>query len=137
MFSSERAPQLSNTASKVQWSLRFAFSCVQPVTQRYRRKTVKGDFKKCLCNNSATTKIRRFAHPQLSITASKVQRPLRFAFSYIQPVTKHHKQKNSVRIVSAINLVTTENTDNSRLQMYCREAIYWDRTEGTFGLGYT
>ena len=29
--------------------------------------------------------------PQLSITASKVQRPLRFAFSYVQPITKRHK----------------------------------------------
>ena len=32
--------------------------------------------------------------------------------------------KNSVRIVSAIGPVTTENTDDSRLQMYCREAMY-------------
>ena len=36
MFSSEHTPQLSNTASKVQWPLRFAFSYVQPVTQCYR-----------------------------------------------------------------------------------------------------
>ena len=41
MFSSERVPQLSQTALKVQWPLRFDFSYVQPVTQRYRRKTVK------------------------------------------------------------------------------------------------
>ena len=41
MFLSERVPELSNTASKVQWSLRFAFSYVQSITQRYRRKTVE------------------------------------------------------------------------------------------------
>ena len=41
MFSSERAPQLSKTASKVQWPLRFAFGYVRPITHRYRRKTVE------------------------------------------------------------------------------------------------
>ena len=41
MFSSERAAQLSNTASKVQWTLHLAFSYVQPVTQHYRQKTVE------------------------------------------------------------------------------------------------
>ena len=59
MFSSERAPQLSNTAWKVRWSLRFAFSYVHPVTHRYRRKTVKKDFKKCLCSH-------RFAPPTIN-----------------------------------------------------------------------
>ena len=39
LFLSERMPQLSNTASKVQWPLLFAFSYVQPVTQRYKRRT--------------------------------------------------------------------------------------------------
>ena len=32
--------------------------------------------------------------------------------------------KNSVRIISAINPVTTENTDDSCLQTYCREAMH-------------
>ena len=41
MLPSEHVPQLSNTASKVQWPLRFAYSYVQPVTQCYRRKTVE------------------------------------------------------------------------------------------------
>ena len=40
MFLSERTPQLSKTASKMQWPLRFAFSYVLPITQHYRRKTV-------------------------------------------------------------------------------------------------
>ena len=34
------ATYLSITALKVQWPLRFAFSYVQPVTQRYKRRTV-------------------------------------------------------------------------------------------------
>ena len=41
MFSSERAPHQSKTASKVQWPLHFTFSYVRPVTQHYRRKTVE------------------------------------------------------------------------------------------------
>ena len=40
MFSSEHAPAIK-TASKVQWPLRFAFSCVRPNPQRYMRKTVE------------------------------------------------------------------------------------------------
>ena len=36
MFLSERVPQLSKTTSKVQWPLRFTFTYVWPVTQRYR-----------------------------------------------------------------------------------------------------
>ena len=32
--------------------------------------------------------------------------------------------KNSIRIVSIINPVTTENTDDSHLQKYYREAMY-------------
>ena len=38
MLLSERMPQLSNTASKVQWPLRFTYSYVHPVTQCYRQK---------------------------------------------------------------------------------------------------
>ena len=37
IFLSERVPQLSITALKVQWPLHFAFSYVQPVTQRYEQ----------------------------------------------------------------------------------------------------
>ena len=40
MFSTEQAPQLSSTALKVQWPLRFTFSYGQPVTQHYKRRTV-------------------------------------------------------------------------------------------------
>ena len=34
------------------------------------------------------------------------------------------QMKNSVRIVSEINPVTMENMDDSRLQMYCSEAMH-------------
>ena len=39
--------------------------------------------------------------------------------------------KSSVRIVSAINLVIMEKTDNSHLQMYCREAMHRAIVEST------
>ena len=61
-----------------------------------------------------------FARPQLSITASKVQPLLHFAFSYFQPVSQRYKR----RTMLAINPVTTENTDDSHLQKYCREAMH-------------
>ena len=44
-----------------------------------------------------TTKIRRFVFPQLPITASKVQWPLRFAFSYVQPVTQRYKRRTVLK----------------------------------------
>ena len=31
--------------------------------------------------------------PQLSITDSKLKWPLHFAFSYVQPVSQHYKQR--------------------------------------------
>ena len=72
---------------------------------------------------------------QLSISASKVQQPLRFTFSYVQPITQTELQmKNSVRIVSAINPVTTENTDDSHLQMYPREAMHHATANRHLGL---
>ena len=40
------------------------------------------------------------------------------------------QMKNSVRIVSAISPVTMENTDDSRLQMYCRETMHRADTLG-------
>ena len=40
-FLSERMPQLSITALKVQWPLCFAFSYVQPITQHYKQNTVE------------------------------------------------------------------------------------------------
>ena len=42
--------------------------------------------------------------------------------------------KNSVRIITAINPVTTENTDDSRLQMHCREAMHCATVNRHLGL---
>ena len=99
--------------SKSQWPLRFAFSYVQPITKCYRRKTVEE-----VPQNPVTMKIRRFACPNYQLLPRNAAIiTLRFQlFSALQT-------KNSVTIVFAINLVTTEKTDNSHLQMYCREAI--------------
>ena len=55
MVSSERMPQLSQTASKVQWPLHFDFSYVQPVIQRHRRKTVKEVLLQQSCLHENTT----------------------------------------------------------------------------------
>ena len=41
LFSSERISQLSNTALKEQWPLRFDFSYVQPITQCYKQKPIE------------------------------------------------------------------------------------------------
>ena len=68
LFSSERVPQLPSTASKVQWPLHFAFSYVQPITQRYRRKTVEEvPLQQSSHHENTTIRV-----PYLSITASKV-----------------------------------------------------------------
>ena len=119
MFLYEHAPQLSNTASKVQWPLRFAFSYVQSITQHYRRKTVEVPLQQSSCHKNTT-----FRMPSLSITALKVQQPLHFTFQLCSARYTALQTKNSVRIISAINPVTTENTDDSRLQTYCREAMH-------------
>ena len=65
MVSSEHAPQLSQTASKVQWPLRFNFSYVHPVTQCHIRKTVKEVPLQQSCHHENTT----IHASQLSITA--------------------------------------------------------------------
>ena len=57
---------------------------------------------------------------KLSITALKMQRPLRFTFIYAQAVTQRYKQ----RTVLEMSLQSIQYTDNSRLQMCCREAMH-------------
>ena len=86
IFSSKRVPQLSKHASKVQWPLRFAFSYVQPVTQRYRQKTAE----EVPLQQSSHYENMTICMPP-TIIASKVLQPLQFAFSYVQPVTQHYK----------------------------------------------
>ena len=90
MFSSEHAPQLSQTTLKVQWPLRFDFSYVQPVTQRYRRKTVK-EVPLQQSSHHENTTIR--APPTINYCLESAVAILRFAFSYVQPVTQHYKRR--------------------------------------------
>ena len=118
MFSSERAPQLSQTALKVQWPSRFDFSYVQPITQHYRREAVKEVLLQQSSHHENTT-IRML--PTINYCLVSVAAiTLRF-----QLCSAHYtalQTKNSVRIIPAISPVTTESTDDSRLQTYCREA---------------
>ena len=83
MASSEHAPQLSQTASKVQWLLRFDFSYVQPITQRHRQKNSKISPRKY--DNSCASTI-----DYCLVSAAAI---LHFAFSYVQPITQHYKQR--------------------------------------------
>ena len=117
MFLSERTPAIK-TASKVQWPLHFVFSCVRPITQCYRQKTVE------------EVPLLQSYHLENTICAPNYQllprkcsghySSLSTMFSPLHSVTN----VRSVRIVSAMSLFTTENTDDSRLQMYCREAMH-------------
>ena len=109
MLSTERAPQLLNAASKVQWPLRYACSYIQPVTQCYSRKTVEVPVQQSSHHNN------------MMIRAPST---INYCLEGAAAITLHFQlqMKNSVIIVSAINPVTTENTDDSRLQSYCNEA---------------
>ena len=114
MFSPERASQLSQTASKVQWPLRFDFSYVQPVTQCYRQKTVKDvPLQQSSHHNNTTIHM----PPTINYCLVSAAAILRFAFSYAQPVTQRYKRRT-------VSPVTTENMDDSCLQTYCREAMH-------------
>ena len=120
MFLSERTPQLSQTASKVQWPLRFNFSYVQPVTQHHRRKTVKEVPLQQSCHHENT-----IHSPQnYQLLPRKYSGYITLRFQLCSARYTALQTKNSVRIISAISPVTTENTDDSRLQMYCREAMH-------------
>ena len=90
MVSSKRASQLSQTASKVQWPLRFDFSYVQPVTQRHRRKTVK-EVPLQQSSHHGNTTIR--VPPTINYCLVSAAAVLHFAFSYVQPVTQHYKRR--------------------------------------------
>ena len=60
-------------------------------------------------------------HTQLSINDSKVKWLVRYAFSYVQPITQFYKQTT---VASAINPVTTENTNDSYLQTGSHASCY-------------
>ena len=120
MLLSEHAPQLSNTALKVQWPLRFAYSYVQPVTQCYRRKTVEEvPLQQSSHHENMTIHVPPAINYCLECAVAITLRFQLFSARYTALQTK-----NSVRIVSAINPVTIENMDDSHLQTYCREAMH-------------
>ena len=118
MFSSERTPQLSQTTSKVQWPLRFDFSYVQPVTQRYRQKNSKR-------SPSATIQSPRkydSRAPNYQLLPRKCSGCITLRFQLCSARCTALQTKNSVRIISAISPVSPQ--DDSRLQTYCMEAMH-------------
>ena len=104
----------------MQWPLCFAFSYVQLITQCYRQKTVE-EVPLQQSSHLGNMTIRM----PLTINyclESAVATTLRYQLcSACYTVSQ---MKNSVRIISAISPVTMENTDDSHLQMYCREAMH-------------
>ena len=129
IFSSERAPQLSNTASKVEWLLCFAFSYVQPVTQHYRRKTVE---EVPLQQSSHHENMMIHMPPTINYCLQNAATTT----LHFQLFSAHYtasQMKNCVRIASAINPATMENTDNC-LQMHCREAMHRGTANRHLGL---
>ena len=119
MLSSERVAQLSITASKVQLPLCFAFSYVWPVTQCYRRKTLEVPLQQ-----SSHLKNTTICTPQTINYCLESAAAITLCFQLCSTHYTVLQMKNSVRIVSAISPVTMENTDDSHLQTYCREAMY-------------
>ena len=130
MLSSEHVPQLSNAASKVQWPLHFAYSYVQPVTQHYRRKTVE---EVPLQQSSHHENTMIHMPPTINYCLENAA-AITLCFQLFSARYTMSQAKNSVRIVSVINPVTTENMDNSRLQMYCREAMHHTTVNRHLGL---
>ena len=120
MFSPKFVPQLLNTASKVQWPLLFAFSYVQPTTQHYRLTAVEEvplqqshHYENTIC-----------MPPTINYCLKNVA-AITLCFQLCSAHYTALQMKNSVRIVSAINPVSTENMDDSiYVQMYCREAMH-------------
>ena len=87
-FSYERVSQLSNTASKVQWPLRLAFSYAQLVTQRYRRKTVEeAPLQQSSHHENTTICVPPTINFRLESAAAIT---LHFQLC-VQPVTRHYK----------------------------------------------
>ena len=109
MFLYERASQLSQTASKVQWPSCFDFSYVQPVTQRYRRKTVK---KVPLQQSSHHENMTIRVPPTINYCLVSVA-AIMLRFQLCSARYTALQTKNSVRIISVISPVTMENTEDS------------------------
>ena len=122
MFSPEHVPQLSNTASKVQWPLRFAFSYVQPIT--HRQKTVK---EVPLQKSSHHENMMIRAPPTINYCFESAA-AITLCFQLCSARYTALQMKNSVRIISAINPVSMENTDNSHLLLGSHALHYHELT---------
>ena len=115
IFSSEHMPQISKTASKVQWPLHFAFSYVQAL----QIKTVEEE----PLQQSSHLKILRFTCPNYQLLPRKCS----VYTLHFQLCSAHYtalQMKNSCKIISAISPFTMDYIDDSHLQTYCREAMY-------------
>ena len=86
MFSSECAPQLSKTAQKCSGHYASLSAMFSPLHSATDKKTVEEVPLQQSSHHNNTTIL---APP----TASKVQRPLCFAFSYVQPITQCYKRR--------------------------------------------
>ena len=104
MFLSERAPQLSKTASKVQWPLRFAFSYVRLITQHYRQITVE----EVPLQQSTRHKNTMICVPPTINYCLESAAAITLRFQLCSARYTALQMKNSVRIVSAISPVTME-----------------------------
>ena len=114
----------------MQWPLCFTFSYIQPVTQRYRRKTVE----EVPLQQSSHHENTMIYMPQTIDYCLESAVAITLCFQLCSVRYTALQTKNSVRIVSAISSVTTENTDDSRLQTYCREAKHLATTNRHLGL---
>ena len=120
MFSSECPPQRSNTASK---AIMLYF---QLCSTRYTVLQMKNN------RRSASAIIQ--SHDDLRTPTVSKKLSISYCLKSAAAITLHFQlysahytalqTKNSVKIVSATNPITTENMDSSHLQTYCREAMH-------------
>ena len=116
MVLSEQAPQLSNTlVTTLHFQLRSArYTVLQTKNSTRRLQEVP------LQQSSHHENMTILVHPTINYCLESVAAH----FQLCSARYNVSQTKNSVRIVSAINPDTTENTDNSSLQTYCREAMH-------------
>ena len=113
-------PKNQMLPSKSQWPLCFAFSYVQPVTKCYRQKKTVEEVPLQQASHHENTMICAPQYQLLPRNAATIT--LRFQLFSARYTAL--QMKNSVTVVFAIDLVTIEKMDDSRLQMYCREAMH-------------
>ena len=131
MFSSEHAPQLSKTASKVQWPLRFAFSYIY--LARYTALQMKNNRRSASATIQSPRKYDDSHAPTINYHLESAV-AITLCFQLCSTCYTALQTKNSVRIVSAISPVTMENTDDPHLQTYCREAMHRATANRRLGL---